>query len=106
MKNQKLESIVGLKIVDVILTVGDTGIGFENGGSLAIYNEFNLIGFSKNEAHLLIGSKAIKIDDQGETIIIYFENNLSIEIDMREKSYTAPEAIILRIPNEPIVIWN
>ena len=63
MKNQKLESIVGLTIVDVILTVGDAGIGFENGGSLAIYNKFNLAGFSHNETHLLIGSKAIKIDD-------------------------------------------
>ena len=106
MENQKLEIIIGLKIVDVILTIGDAGIGFENGGSLAIYNEFNLTGFSRNEAHLLIGSKAIKVDDQGEKIMIYFESNLSIEIDMCEKSYTVPEAIILRIPDEPIVIWN
>ena len=106
MKNQKLESIVGLKIVDAILTIGDVGIGFENGGSLAIYNDFNLTGFSQNETNLLIGNKAIKVDDNGETIIIYFENNLSLAIDLREESYTAPEAIQLRIPGEPIIIWN
>jgi hypothetical protein len=106
MINQKLKSIIGLKIVDATLTIGDAGIGFENGGSLAIYNKFNLTGFSQTEVHLLIVNKTTKVDDKGKTIMISFGGNLSLEIDMREESYTAPEAIQLRIPGEPIVIWN
>ena len=106
MGNQKLESIVGLKIIDAILTIGDAGIGFENGGSLAIYNKFNLTGFSQNEACLLIDNKVIRVNDNGEAISIFFGGNLSLEIDMREDSYTAPEAMQLRISGEPITIWN
>jgi hypothetical protein len=106
MSNKKLESIVGLRVVDAILTIGDAGIRFENGASLAIYNEFSLTGFSQNEERLLINNLVTRINDSGNKISIFFEKELSIEIDMHEESYTSPEAMQLRIPGEPIIIWN
>jgi hypothetical protein len=106
MSHQKLKLMVGFKIVDAILTAGDAGIAFENGISLAIYNEFCLTGFSGDEARRLIGNSVRHVDGNGEFISIYFEKGLSMQIDMRENSYAGPEAMQLRIPGKPTVIWN
>ncbi len=106
MGNSKLKTICGLKIVDAVLAIGDAGISFENGISLAIYNQFALLGITMTDARLLIGKVVSNVDEDKYTITIKLENDLSIQIDMRDEAYTGPEAIQLCIPGEPIVIWN
>lgn len=106
MGKSKLQTISGLKIVDVVLAVGDAGMSFENGISLSIYNNFVLVGGARRDARLLIGQVATTVDESEHTITIKFENNMAIKIDMRDKAYTGPEAMELRVPGEPMVIWS
>lgn len=106
MGTSKLEVISGLKVVDAALPEGDAGLRFENGISLAIYNRFELVGFASSDAELLIGNVVTELDDGANMIRIRFDNNWMIQIDMRDEAYTGPEAMQLRVPGEPIVIWN
>lgn len=102
----KLNVICGLKVADVVLVIGDAGMSFEGGISLSIYNRFEVAGITLSDAHTLIG-KAVTDVEVGEcAITIRFEHRFAIQIDMREDAYTGPEAMQLRVPGEPIVIWN
>ena len=102
----KLEIILGLKVVNAVFEPEEEGISFESGVNLGIYNKFELSGMALSDAHLLIGKSVINLKEDKETIIINFEGNLSLKIDMRSEAYSGPEALQLRVPGEPIVIWN
>lgn len=103
----KLRVLLGLNVVDATLIVGDAGILFGNKTSLAIYNKFELTGIPDNDAQTLIGNTIDDVDESDGVITIKFKkNNASIKIDMKDDAYTGPEAIQLRVPGEPIVIWN
>jgi hypothetical protein len=106
MEKSKLKVICGLKIVDVVLGEGDAGISFENGINLAIYNRYELVGFTIKDTQSLIGNIVTSVDESASIITIRFENNWALQIDMRDEAYTGPEAMQLRVPGNPIVIWN
>jgi hypothetical protein len=102
----KLEAICGLKVVDAILAEGDTGICFENGASLSIYNRYKLFGFDTSDAQVLIGQVVTHVNDDINAVTIIFGNNSEIRIELVDDAYTGPEAIQFRVPGEPIVVWN
>ncbi|MFA6094294.1 MAG: hypothetical protein WC757_00155 [Candidatus Paceibacterota bacterium] len=106
MGKSKLSVICGLKIEDAVFADGDTGISFENRISLAIYNRYELVGFVLGDIQRLIGNIVTYVDEGVDTITIRFENNWALRIDMRDEAYMGPEAMQLRVPGEPIVIWN
>lgn len=106
MEKSKLKVICGLKVTDAVWTEGDAGISFEHGISLAIYNKYEFVGFGLDNAKLLIGNFVTDVDESSNTITIRFKNNFALRIDMRDEAYTGPEAMQLRVPGEPIVIWN
>lgn len=81
-------------------------ICFENGVSLAIYNKYKLVGIGVSDEKLLVGSIVIDVDESTDATTIMFENNSALRIDMRDEAYTGPEALQLRVPGEPIMIWN
>lgn len=104
--NTKLKAICGLKVIDVALSVGDAGFSFENGTSLAIYNNFELVGLDANDAKKLIGKTVTDVVESKDTVTIKFENKSAIHVDMRDVAYYSPEAMQLRVQGEPIVVWN
>lgn len=106
MKECKLEVICGLKILDAAFVEGDAGISFENGISIAIYNQYKFDGCVLDDGKSLIGNIVIRVDEGIDVITIEFSNNCVLHIDMRNDAYTGPEAMQLRVPNEPIVVWN
>ncbi len=106
MGKSKLKVICGLKVVDAILTEGDAGISFEKGISLAVYNRFELVGFTSRDTQLLIGNGVTDVEEDVNTTTIRFENGWVLRVDMRDGAYTGPEAMQLRVPGDPIVIWN
>jgi len=105
-EHSKLRVICGLRVVDVLLTEGDAGIRFEDGTSLAIYNKHELVGFVLRDMPSLIGNIVTDVHEGADTTTITFENNWALRIDMRDEAYIGPEAMQLRVPGKPIVIWN
>lgn len=106
MEKSKLSVICGLKIASAVLAENNVTLRFENGIVLAIYNRHKLEGLILNDAQRLIGNIVSQIDDERDTVTIKFDNNLGIRIDMSDEAYTGPEAMQLRVPGKPIVIWN
>jgi hypothetical protein len=106
MRSSKLRHICGLRVVDAVLNEGNIGFSFEKGISLAIYNKIELVGFTSNGKQMLIGNVVEDVDEKNNMITIRFRNSLEIRIDMRDEAYMGPEAMQLRIPGEPIVIWS
>jgi hypothetical protein len=106
MGESKLQTICGLKVVDAEFIISDTGLLFENGIRLVIYNKFDLVGISHSDVKQLIGKAVCNVDEGEHLITIFFEKNVAIEIDMRDDAYSGPESIQLLIPGEPIIIWN
>ncbi len=106
MRSSKLRHLCGLRVVDAVLSEGNVGFSFEKGTSLAIYNKIELVGFASNDEKMLIGNVVEDVDEENNIIKIRFQNNLEIRIDMRDEAYVGPEAMQLRIPGEPIVIWS
>lgn len=106
MGKSKLSVICGLKVADAVFAEGDAGINFENGISLAIYNRYELVGFVSSDVQYLLGINVTDVDVGADALTIRFENNWALRVDMRDEAYTGPEAMQLRVPGEPIVIWN
>lgn len=106
MKKTRLKVICGVRVVDVVMSKEGIGISFENGIILVIYNRFELEGFDLSDASLLRGNEIADVDEDSNVITIRFKNNWALRIDMRDEAYTGPEAMQLRIPGEPIVIWS
>lgn len=106
MGESKLRVICGLMVVDIQLAEGDAGICFENGASLAIYNKYELVGVGGGDGQLLIGKTVTDVDESVDVTTIKFENNTALRIDMRDEAYTGPEALQLRVPGKPIMVWN
>ncbi|QRP64037.1 hypothetical protein I6J77_00735 [Rhodanobacter sp. FDAARGOS 1247] len=106
MNKSKLSAILGLSVSDAVLTGDDAGIAFENGASLAVYNKYELAGFTLSEAHLLIGSAVTYVNETDDAVIIEFGGKFLLKVNMQDEAYTGPEAMQMRVPGTPVVIWN
>ncbi|WP_155118952.1 hypothetical protein [Leptospira sp. Fiocruz LV3954] len=102
---KKIKSLCGLEVVNVILEIGNSGIEFLGGSTLAIYNQFSLFGVSFEDQKKIIGKKFESVFEKQKTIILNFESDISLHICMKDECYTGPEALVLQIPGEAIIVW-
>lgn len=102
----KLKALCNLKVTDAVLSLGDAGLSFENGTSLAIYNAFELVGLDVEDTKKLVGQIITDVVESQERVTIRFSNTTVLHVDMRDGAYHGPEAMQLRVPGEPIVVWS
>lgn len=102
----KISLLSGLKVTNIELTSGDAGIRFDNGAVLIIYNKFSTKGVNDLEVGQLEGKIVVKAEENNKLILIRFNDDSEIVVDMHDEAYTGPEALQLRIPGMPIIIWN
>lgn len=105
MVRSKLSAICGLKISAVDWTPGNAGIAFENGATLNIYNSF-VVPDSSRMATALIGESVTDVTENPDTVTIVFSTGIQLRIGMGADAHTGPEAMQLRMPGQPIVVWN
>lgn len=103
MNSEVLEALCGMSVAASTLVVGDAGIEFDNGASLAIYNGFDVEALGSEGC---VGKRVCAAYEFEDRIEIHFDGGGVIKIDMRDAAYNGPEALQLRIPGRPIVIWN
>ncbi|MDR3324038.1 MAG: hypothetical protein LBS89_07540 [Zoogloeaceae bacterium] len=101
-----LAALLNLKIVHMDSTAEMTGIRFEQGIHLAIYNRLHWQGIAPDKISLLTGKRIVKLLENEKRIILSFEGGASLEIDMQDAAQTGPEAMQLDIPGQPLVVWN
>lgn len=101
-----LNALVNLKVVDAQLSSGDAGLCFEGGITLAFYNPFALVISLPGAEITWIGATVTAVHESDSEATICFNNGASLIVDLRDQAYIGPEAMQLRIPGSPIVIWN
>jgi hypothetical protein len=72
--------------------------------TLDIYNPIKLTGIISYIE--LINRKVLKVQESDDKILLRFENNAVLFVDMRDESYNGPEAVVLNGPNNLCVVWN
>jgi hypothetical protein len=72
--------------------------------TLDIYNPIKLAGIISYIE--LINRKVLKVQESDDKIVLSFENNAVLFVDMWDESYNGPEAVVLNGPNNLCVVWN
>ncbi|MFM0736920.1 hypothetical protein PQQ51_06700 [Paraburkholderia xenovorans] len=106
MDETKLSVIIGRAVMDADLTPQDAGLLFEEEITLNLYNRYTVTGLIGPSAKALIGSRVTNVTETSEHAILEFDSNVRIEIDLTDDAYTSPEAMQLRVPGSPIMIWS
>jgi hypothetical protein len=106
MEQSKLDMIVGRRVVAVDLTPQDAGLQFEGGGTLNIYNRYSVFGLADGDAEVLVGAKITSVVENTYRVVFEFDSSVRVEVDLTDDAFTSPEAMQLRIPGKPILIWN
>ncbi|OLL30934.1 hypothetical protein BTH42_14235 [Burkholderia sp. SRS-W-2-2016] len=106
MEQSKLKAIIGREVVAVDLSPQDAGLLFEGEITLNIYNRYAVLGIDGDYEKALVGAKVTGVDETKNSAIFDFDSNARIEVDLTDDAYTSPEAMQLRIPGEPILVWN
>ena len=72
-----------------------------------IYNPLIIDGLDKTKSlKQLVNKKVLFVNESSEFIEIHLEDNIILRIDLRDESFTGPEALSLHGPNNLIVVWN
>lgn len=115
-----LSKLIGKKVVMVSSIVTKT-IGINQGNetieepiiivfeeyTLSIYNPFSFDGLRDSTTLRAIENLILQSYIQDiERISMCFDNNVTLNIDMRNESFRGPEAITLRGPDNLFVVWN
>lgn len=74
--------------------------------TLNIYNPGKLIGVKDQSFKQLEKKRIINIEENDIEVILYFEGEIKLKIDIRPESFTGDEAMCLYGPNDLIVVWN
>lgn len=106
MNEDRLLVLVGRTVIDVDLTPQDAGLLLDGQITLNIYNQFVVTGLARNDARLLVEAKVMDVQETQDLMFLEFDAGVRIEVDLRDSAYTSPEAVQLRIPGRPIIVWN
>ncbi|MGN3967535.1 hypothetical protein ACS0ZG_37655 [Burkholderia gladioli] len=106
MENEGLRILLGKTVVDFDLTSQDAGFLFEGGITLNIYNKFSVKSVGEQNEKMLVGAVVVNIEETKESVLLEFDVGEKIEVDLKDCAYTSPEAMQLRVPGRPVVIWN
>ena len=103
---ENLFRLRGLRVTHVVLDEGNAGLAFEDGSTLSVYNKFVVKRVAADSEEKICGKRLLSARETFDMIILEFESSITMQIYMGDSGYTGPEALQLRIPGEPIVIWN
>lgn len=106
MTSRRLSILVGRRIVDADMAPQDGGLMFDGEITLSVYNRYELVDSGHADAQPLVGSIVLGVEEAADKVVILLDNGCHVEIDLTDDAYSGPEAMQLRVPGEPIVIWT
>jgi uncharacterized protein RhaS with RHS repeats len=106
MEESKLSVLLRKIVMEADLMPEDAGLLFEGEIALNLYNRCIVTGQIGSGTDAIIGAKVIKVTETAERAIFEFDSGVRIEVDLTDDAYTSPEAMQLRVPGSPILIWN
>jgi hypothetical protein len=101
----KLDDIKG-RVVQTSVAEDGLHLGFVDGSSLSIFNSVSWAGPASTQLSAINGRCVTEAREQGESARLVFDDGSILQVDLRNSAYTGPEAMVLRIAGQPIVVWN
>lgn len=98
-----LDILLGKKICSINENVDTVSIQFSENIRLTIYNKYSFESCSPEE---ICNDEIISITEQNKNFVFTFRNSGKLAVSMSYDAYLAPEAMQLRVPDKPIMIWN
>lgn len=99
-----LDHLVGSTVKNAIRVHDYHQLFFEEGAILNVYNDFEVSG--GEGVGSLEGAKVEGVEDTEDAAALRFSGEKSLRIDLRDAAYSGPEALALRMPGKPVVVWN
>jgi len=106
MRSRLDEALVGRSIRSVVEIHDYVQLHFNLGIVLNIYNPFQVEGTNDLGLDALVGATTTQVIERVEEVVLRFGTGAVISIDLREAAYTGPEAMLLRVPGGPIIVWR
>ena len=106
--DQKLQSLVGVRIIRFSGGEGALAFFFENGSVLTIYAPFRIssIGASDLDPSQVVGRSLEGVACSTARVLMEIENQIRLEIDLDVRKMTGPEHLQLRSQSGEITIWS
>jgi len=102
----KFYSLKGLRVFSVDKDVDSCEVKFDGDISLSIYNLCSVTDFDEKAIESLSGMVVNDILIDQETFRLVFDRlDKSFDVDLRDSAFRGPEAMVLRIPDQPIFVW-
>ena len=81
---------------------------FEGGGVLAIFNPCVLRcpdGLPSEDFERMEGALLAAAEENSQSLNLEFDGARLISVDMRPEAYEGPEAMLLRLPGDILIVW-
>ncbi|MCW9029492.1 MAG: hypothetical protein OQJ80_11205 [Kangiella sp.] len=107
MRSVGLNKIINNTVVDFEFDGESIYFDFKGGIGLAIHNERLTQPSNINDfKDTVLGKYLLEVNESDKSIEFLFDDETSIKVFLDDESYNGPEALVLEIPGEPIVVWN
>jgi hypothetical protein len=93
-------------VVREAVAEGGLHLQFVDGSSLSILNSLSWSGPASVQLSAINGRCVTEAREQEESARLVFDDGSVLEVDLRDSAFSGPEAMVLRIPGEPIIVWN
>lgn len=94
------------RVVRTVVAEHGLHLHFDDGTSLSVFNAASWSGPSGEKLSSINGRRVTEAQELEEDAQLAFDDGSVLEIDLRDSSFIDAEAMILRIPGAPIVVWN
>lgn len=100
-----LSGLVGRAVQAVVAEEG-LHLEFDDGSSLSIFNAVSWSGPAGAELSSIKERRVTETEEREESAQLVFDDGSVLTVDLRDSAFADPEAMVLRIPGGPIVVWN
>jgi len=96
--------IIGVTVRDVGFDKESLWINFANQSCLTVYNRWKFRPL-RAEIGSIVGCELSNVAVLDDGLEFSFVNQV-LTVDVSDDGYNSPEALVLTMPGEPIVVWN
>ena len=102
-----LNKVINKKVISAYSDGESLIIEFDGGIGLAVHNERITSPDSVEDfVRAITDIILLKVVEREDYIKFVFDDGIFLQVLLDDDSFYGPEAMILQIPNKPIVVWN
>ena len=98
-----LQMLISLLVQKIEVVHDYVQILFSDGTKLTVFNNYIYDG---DTIQGIVGTKVVSVEESDVSIVITFDDLLSLSISLSPDDFNGPEAMVLRREGEPTVVWN